>query len=373
MGKVSQLKKFIPLSLLIHAGAIFAAGLAAAPLVLKDKPSVEVEIGTGESDQAETLGIDVVATQGNFTADSGNEATPTNDDKLIDSPVIEQKTTPAAVVQKPTATPKIAAVKSSTPDPVVAPVQETKSETIQTEDLSLAATPAETPTEVAPEVATDITSVLPPVETKEIKPTSPTPAVIVKKETPVITEEEKQTEQTPTAAPVAVAATENNSINNESKASPSAKTTADSGSDDHQKTIADKNSIGEGAGTNGVNSPSLQLAGSAGGIKSLEQIRQKSGNPKPRYDRDERLRGDKGTVVFKAYINNAGSPVKIEKITCSGHPNLDQKSEKALLKWKFEAGQEGWVEVPFKWELKGDALESGGTLRRSAANPVEIP
>lgn len=367
MSKASHLKKFIPLSLLIHAGAIFAAGLAATPLILKDNASVEVEFGSGDSSLPETLGVDVIATQGTF-----NESAPTDSSETT-SAVITKEVTPTAPLEKSAVVKTPAPMKTTTPlisTPVV--VEKSTSETIQTEDLSIASAasvaPTTAPADVAPEVAEDIVSAIPQADIKEntITPQTPQQAEVVQK---IV--EEKTVENSPaTTAVTAVTANATESKTSDlSKNSESAITA--SGNSNNK--IASKDSVGEGAGTNGTNAPSQQLAGSAGGVKSLEQFRQKAGNPKPRYDRDERLRGDKGTVVFKAYINNAGSPVKIEKITSSGHPNLDSKSEKALLKWKFEAGQEGWVEVPFKWELKGDALESGGTLRRSAANPVEIP
>ncbi len=361
MRKASQLKKFIPFSILIHAGAIFAAGLAAAPLILNNQPSVEVELGTGDSEHAETLGVDVIATQGDF-----KESTPATNEVANDNSVAtlppEKIKAPEAAIKPALVSAKITATKVSALETPATPAQ-TASETIQTEDLSITSNPVETPSEVSPEVVNDIASAIP---INEIKETTPTQAPVPKE---VSLQEEKKNESAPA---ITASTTSSAQTNNAEKAAP-AVNASDKGSEGTQSSLASKESSGDGAGTNGVNAPSQQLAGSVNGVKSLEQIRQKPGNPKPRYDRDERLRGDKGVVVFKAYINNAGSPVKIEKITSSGHQNLDAKSEKALLKWKFESGQEGWVEVPFKWELRGDALESGGTLRRSAANPVETP
>ncbi|MEN0060150.1 MAG: energy transducer TonB, partial [Bdellovibrio sp.] len=101
------------------------------------------------------------------------------------------------------------------------------------------------------------------------------------------------------------------------------------------------------------------------GIRSLDQLRQMPGNPRPYYDRQERLRGDQGAVAFIAYISKDGYPSKFRMLKSTGFRNLDSKTLTALKKWRFYPGQEGWVELPFRWDLKGGAQEDGGLLRRS--------
>lgn len=332
MRKTSHLKKFIPVSVLIHAAAIFAASLVTAPLILKQDTSLEMAMGSGgDSEKAETLGIDVLATQGThqestMAPDNSRSATSNNPAVENSNTVKSEPVTPTIISEELTIP-----VAKEEPKRQEAPQDLAPTETTPPPEAVAVTLPEETPEE-EPAAKTN-SSEIAQEKTEEIKPT------------PIATNSSAKTEE------------------------------ADSKSTDSEKSVmsASKSTEGMGAGTNGANAPSQGLAGSATGIKSLEQIRQRAGNPKPRYDRDERLRGDKGTVVFKAYINQAGQPVKIEKITSSGHPNLDTKSLVALEKWKFEPGQEGWVEVPFKWDLKGDSQEIGGSLRRSAANPVETP
>ncbi|AHI07253.1 hypothetical protein BDW_13765 [Bdellovibrio bacteriovorus W] len=121
---------------------------------------------------------------------------------------------------------------------------------------------------------------------------------------------------------------------------------------------------GEGQGNNGENKPSKVLAGTPTGVRSLDQLRQMPNNPKPYYDREERRRGDQGTVKFVAFINKLGKPENFKLIQSSGYANLDQKTLAALKNWRFHPGQEGWVELPFKWDLQGGVQEDGGFLRR---------
>jgi len=121
---------------------------------------------------------------------------------------------------------------------------------------------------------------------------------------------------------------------------------------------------GKGAGNTGLVGMGNKTSGTSTGIRSLEQIRQAPGNPKPKYDLIERRRGDTGEVIFIAYINQKGVPEKFKLAQSTGHRNLDLKALVALKKWRFQPGQEGWVEVPFKWDLRGNLKTEGGLLRR---------
>ncbi len=100
-----------------------------------------------------------------------------------------------------------------------------------------------------------------------------------------------------------------------------------------------------------------------GNIRSLEDLRQVNGNVKPRYDYADRLAGRQGEIVFLAYVTRSGQLNQFKMIKGTGHQTLDQKTLKALQTWKFYPGQEGWVEIPFKWDLKGGAQEMPARLR----------
>lgn len=124
---------------------------------------------------------------------------------------------------------------------------------------------------------------------------------------------------------------------------------------------------GAGAGNSGQPTYNKQLAGVPQGVRSLDQLRQMPGNPKPQYDREERRRGDQGEIAFVAYISKQGQPTQFKLLKSTGFKNLDAKTLSALKKWRFYPGQEGWVELPFRWDLKGGVVEDGGTLRRSVS------
>lgn len=114
---------------------------------------------------------------------------------------------------------------------------------------------------------------------------------------------------------------------------------------------------------------SQQASGNGGNgneIRALEDLRQMPGNQRPQYDAQDRLHQRQGEVAFLAYVSREGSVVNFKMMKSSGHRELDAKTLKAIKNWKFYPGQEGWVEIPFKWDLKGGPQEMPTTLRRRA-------
>lgn len=121
---------------------------------------------------------------------------------------------------------------------------------------------------------------------------------------------------------------------------------------------------GAGAGNNGLTNAGNDLAGYPDGTRSLDQLRQRPGNPRPQYANDERLNGHQGQVTFVAYVTKDGSLTNFKMIQGTGFRNLDKKTLAALKQWKFYSGQEGWVELPFSWNLKGGPQQMPTLLRR---------
>lgn len=99
-------------------------------------------------------------------------------------------------------------------------------------------------------------------------------------------------------------------------------------------------------------------------VRSLAELRQVPGNQHPQYDSSDRLARRSGIAIFHAYIAQSGAASEFKLIQSSGHRTLDLKTLKAIRDWKFYPGQEGWVEIPFQWDLKGEPRAIGGTLRK---------
>lgn len=121
----------------------------------------------------------------------------------------------------------------------------------------------------------------------------------------------------------------------------------------------------EGEGHSIGNSISQSGAGTGEGqIRKLEELRQMPGNKKPEYDNEDRLKGLSGTIVMYGFVTKEGSLSSFKMIQSTGHRSLDKKTLVALKKWRFYPGQEGWVELPFKWDLKGGVQQKPTLLKR---------
>lgn len=104
--------------------------------------------------------------------------------------------------------------------------------------------------------------------------------------------------------------------------------------------------------------------GTTGEIRKLEDLRQVPGNLKPEYDTEDRVQGLSGNIVVYGYVTKSGSISSFKLIQSTGHRSLDQKTLNALKRWRFYPGQDGWVELPFKWDLKGGVQQKPTLLKR---------
>lgn len=129
---------------------------------------------------------------------------------------------------------------------------------------------------------------------------------------------------------------------------------------------AEKTASSEGQ-NEGDNQSNGGTAAVSNEVRALSELRQSPGNKVPQYDVEDRRQGRQGLVVFLAYIKADGLPKEFQLASSSGHRSLDAKTLKTLKSWKFQPGQEGWVEIPFQWDLKGGAQEAKTGLRRQVS------
>jgi len=107
-----------------------------------------------------------------------------------------------------------------------------------------------------------------------------------------------------------------------------------------------------------------EISGVEGPIRDIADLKAMPGNQRPFYDNADRLAGRQGQVSFLAYVTKEGRISELKMVQSSGHRNLDGKTLVAIKSWRFYPGQEGWVEIPFRWDLKGGPQEMPATLRR---------
>ncbi|MBX3033755.1 MAG: TonB family protein [Bdellovibrionaceae bacterium] len=155
------------------------------------------------------------------------------------------------------------------------------------------------------------------------------------------------------------------------KAAALAAATAQAGKTTQQGEGSGTGAEGAGSGSSGekIAGPA---AGVAGGVRTIDQLRQMPGNPRPSYTEEERAAQQQGDVVFMAYVGRDGLPSQFKQTRSTGYGNLDSKTLDALKRWKFYPGQEGWVEIPIRWDLRGGPQESSALGRRKLSQkPAE--
>jgi len=115
----------------------------------------------------------------------------------------------------------------------------------------------------------------------------------------------------------------------------------------NMSTMSLENANGEGNDTGVVNSENI--AGKGGDIGAVNaenahgDLKEKDGMvpakvvnlSKPKYPSYSRMHGEEGTVVFSVEVRTNGNPGKIEILSSSGYPRLDQAAIQALEKATF--------------------------------------
>lgn len=354
----SKAPSFLTLSATVHALCFLMISALSIPLITKETPElIQFELEEQRQSAMPSLGEDIPATRGS----SSNEHNSASSEPAIAEQIPAKVSSPkAAVAAKSSSVSTSQALPISAVESTQAPLQAIAQETVSIPELETpeldglkeaqtlaATTPLQAQENIENGLEQDLTTQAP------------------SQETPVgFTLEQEDTELESLQAIEALQSREKAEIANlKASALQSAENAAIA-----QKAASTSNGVGavagQGLGNNGEDKTSSALAGTPHGVRSLDQLRQMPNNPKPYYDREERRRGDQGTVKFVAFINKLGKPENFKLIQSSGYENLDKKTLAALKNWRFYPGQEGWVELPFKWDLQGGAQEDGGFLRR---------
>ncbi|MDE0119515.1 MAG: TonB family protein [Bdellovibrionales bacterium] len=93
--------------------------------------------------------------------------------------------------------------------------------------------------------------------------------------------------------------------------------------------------------------PSLDV----GAARMHNQLKQLEGNPLPVYPKEALKKRWEGRAEIFYYVNRAGFVEKIQLKNSSGHSALDNAALRALSRYRYYPGQEGWVKHPVEFLL----------------------
>ena len=113
-------------------------------------------------------------------------------------------------------------------------------------------------------------------------------------------------------------------------------------------------------------------SGQKGGESKTEAVSyldltQYSGNKPPVYPMSARKDSRQGSVDLLYRVTKEGRVAEVQVHKSSGHPDLDEAAVKAVAKYKFVPGQDGWAKQPVIFTLKGEADALPSKLRSNSA------
>ena len=110
------------------------------------------------------------------------------------------------------------------------------------------------------------------------------------------------------------------------------------------------NSVPSGSTPEKAAVPSLNV----GTARIHSQLKQLEGNPLPVYPKEALKKRWEGKTEVFYYVNRAGFVEKIQLERSSGHSALDNAALRALSRYRYYPGQEGWVRHPVEFLLELD-------------------
>lgn len=108
-----------------------------------------------------------------------------------------------------------------------------------------------------------------------------------------------------------------------------------------------------------------------GETRSYLDLKQSGGNVPPQYPPLARRNGWQGEVMLNYYVTSAGNVQDVNIVESSGFEDLDQAAVKAISKYRYISGQEGWTSHPVIFSLKGGPTSAPSKLRTTSSGAVK--
>ncbi len=102
------------------------------------------------------------------------------------------------------------------------------------------------------------------------------------------------------------------------------------------------------------------------GVRDYRELVQIPGNVPPQYPELSRRKGEMGQVKLMYFVTSTGIVSSMKLTQSSGHEALDYEAIRAISKYKYQPGQQGYTSHTVNFMLRGDMKAAGGTLRTSS-------
>ena len=98
------------------------------------------------------------------------------------------------------------------------------------------------------------------------------------------------------------------------------------------------------------------ILSSSSSAKNYTSLLPVSGNPQPVYPESARQKKQQGSVSLLYFVDEGGLVDKIQLTRSSGHAELDNSALRALSRYKYQPGQEGWYKHRVDFQLKPEKI-----------------
>jgi protein TonB len=89
------------------------------------------------------------------------------------------------------------------------------------------------------------------------------------------------------------------------------------------------------------------------------------GNKGPAYPQQARLERRQGQLELVYRVTKEGTVSDLQITKSTGSSDLDEEALRAIAKFKFVPGQEGWAKHPVVYSLKGEVTYLPSRLRKN--------
>ncbi|MGE0529560.1 MAG: TonB family protein [Bdellovibrionales bacterium] len=338
---------FVLLSTVIHGAAVVALALHPFRKVEPD-PGAEIEVQLGET--SETPGIEDAQIQTDVLPPEKEAQAAPPAQQPVEPPVVE-KSVVEKVEEKKKEDKKVAVVSPAAPTPKPAPQPPPKAKSKPKKAVVAPVAPvpvAKDEPDESSQVNDDPQSTNPKDLDSELENSQEVAA------TPPAPKSAAEPELVPVPARESVATS-----------AASAEDQATEADSRDVRTAVDPSPVGVSEEPVAKSAPTAGGATQKGAVSYLT-LKQMSGNKAPIYPLQARKERREGRVELLYQVTQEGGVKNVQVAKSSGHADLDQEAVRAISRFRFVPGQEGWAYHPVTFALSGPEQALPSRLRSAS-------
>ena len=107
------------------------------------------------------------------------------------------------------------------------------------------------------------------------------------------------------------------------------------------------------------------------GTRDWQDLKQRPGNPLPRYPHQARMQRWEGRTTLLYWVTSQGQVKNLKLLRSSGYRVLDKEAIQTISLYRYVPGQAGWVSHNVRYSLRGQATEAPSRLRTRTSQSLK--